>query len=129
MHIRHTCIAMISFGAFPAYAAAPELSLLTTIGSLLLVLALILAMAWLLKKMRLPVIGNQSGLSLIRQISVGTRERIVIVKVGDEQFLIGITPQSINLISRLDQPLNDEVQQESGQFARQLSQLLKKNEK
>lgn len=119
----------VIFLSFPALAAgAPELDLLTTFGSLIVVIAIIFGLAWLLKKMRLPAMGNQKGLSIIRQIPVGTRERIAVIKVGDEQFLVGITPQAINLISRLDHPIDDE-QMENSQFANQFTQLLKKNDK
>lgn len=124
-----TFVGTLFFVAFPALSAgAPPLDLLTTLGSLAVVIAIIFALAWLLKKMRLPVMGNQKGLSVIRQVSVGTRERIAVVKVGEEQFLVGITPQTINLISRLDKPIEDE-QTETSQFATQFSQLLKKNDK
>ncbi|WCE28967.1 flagellar biosynthetic protein FliO [Vibrio sp. SCSIO 43137] len=113
----------------PVFAAGPpELDLLTTLGSLLFVIAVIFGLAWLMKRMRLPAMGSQKGLSVIRQIPVGTKERIAVVKAGEEQFLVGITPQSINLISRLDKPIEDE-QTESGQFASQFSQILKKNVK
>ncbi|WP_413284878.1 flagellar biosynthetic protein FliO [Vibrio sp. MA40-2] len=120
----------VSFGCFsaPAWAAVPQLDLLTTLGSLIFVLALIFSLAWLLKKMRVPAMGNQKGLAIIKQIPVGTRERIAVIKAGDEQFLVGITSQSINLISRLDKPI-DEEQVTSSQFANQFSQLLKSNEK
>ncbi|GLO61549.1 flagellar protein [Vibrio sp. MACH09] len=118
------------FLSFPALAAgAPELDLLTTLGSLLFVIAIIFAMAWLLKRMRLPAMGNQKGLSVIRQVAVGTKERIVVVQAGEEQFLVGITPQSINLISRLDKPLEQDQLTSSNQFATQFSQILKKNAK
>jgi len=117
------------FFSFPALAAGvPELDLLTTFGSLVVVIGVILALAWLLKKMRLPAMGNQKGLSIIRQIPVGTRERIAIVKVGEEQFLVGVTSHTINLISRLEKPI-DEEQIENHSFATQFSQLLKKNDK
>lgn len=109
-------------------AGAPELDLLTTFGSLLFVVAIILALAWLMKKMRLPAMGSQKGLAVIRQVPVGTRERIAVIKAGEEQFLVGITSQSINLISRLDKPIDDK-QEASGQFAHQFSQMLKKNDK
>ncbi|WP_411572379.1 flagellar biosynthetic protein FliO [Vibrio sp. TH_r3] len=121
---------VVSFVCFsaPASAAVPQLDLLTTFGSLIFVLAVIFALAWLLKKMRVPAMGNQKGLAVIKQIPVGTRERIAVIKAGDEQFLVGITSQSINLISRLDKPI-DEEQVANSQFANQFSQLLKSNEK
>lgn len=109
-------------------AGAPQLDLFTTLGSLVFVVLLIFAFAWLLKRMRLPALGSQSGLSIIRQIPVGTKERIAIIKVGEEQFLVGITPQSINLISRLDTPIEEDPVA-SNQFASQFSQILKKNVK
>ncbi|UGA53999.1 flagellar biosynthetic protein FliO [Vibrio sp. VB16] len=129
MTINRTLASTLFFLPFPVLAAgAPQLDLLTTFGSLAVVIAIIFALAWLLKKMRLPTMGNQKGLSVVRQISVGTRERIAVIKVGEEQFLVGITSQAINLISRLDKPIDDE-QIETSQFASQFSQLLKKNDK
>jgi flagellar protein FliO/FliZ len=113
----------------PAFSAgAPELDVVTTFGSLMLVVGLILSMAWLLKKMRLPAMGSQKDLKILRQLPIGTRERVAVVQAGEEQFLIGITSQSINLISRLDKPIEDEVPQVTP-FANQLTQLLKKDEK
>ncbi|RJX67484.1 flagellar biosynthetic protein FliO [Vibrio sinensis] len=104
-----------------------QLNLATTFGSLLFVIALILLLAWLLKRMRLPTMNNQKGLSVVKQVSVGTRERIIIVQAGEEQFLVGVTPQSIQLISKLEHPLAQE-ELAASPFANQLTQLLKKND-
>ncbi len=112
--------------AFSATTAPPELDWLSAFGSLAVVIVVILALAWLLKKMRVPAMGNQKGLAIIRQIPVGTKERIAVVKAGEEQFLVGITPNSINLISRLKEPIKEEPVQR-GQFASQFSQILNKH--
>ncbi|NNN46573.1 flagellar biosynthetic protein FliO [Vibrio sp. 2-2(8)] len=110
--------------------AAPNdhLDLATTFGSLLFVIALILFLAWVLKRMRVPTFGNQKGLSIVRQLPVGTKERIVIVQAGEEQFLVGVTSQSVQLIAKLDASLKQE-EAEVSPFAGQLTQLLKKNDK
>lgn len=110
--------------------AAPNdhLDLATTFGSLLFVIALILFLAWVLKRMRVPTFGNQKGLSIVRQLAVGTKERIVIVQAGEEQFLVGVTSQSIQLLAKLDAPLKQE-EAEVSPFAGQLTQLLKKHDK
>ncbi|MCW8347644.1 flagellar biosynthetic protein FliO [Vibrio sp. ZSDZ65] len=99
--------------------------LAATLGALVLVVMVILGLAWLLKRMKVPSMINQQGLKIVRQIPVGTKERIAIVEAGDEQFLVGITAQSIQLISKLETPL---TQEESTQpaFAAQLSKLMKK---
>ncbi|MDG3088768.1 flagellar biosynthetic protein FliO [Vibrio hannami] len=103
------------------------MDLATTLGSLIFVIALICVLAWVLKRMQHPSIGGQKDLKILRQLPVGTKERIAVVQAGEEQYLVGITPHSINLISRLDKNLDAE-QPETAPFANQLSQLLKKNE-
>ncbi|MBW3696377.1 flagellar biosynthetic protein FliO [Vibrio sp. T187] len=112
-----------------AFAAdAATLDLATTFGSLILVIAFILFIAWLLKRMQVPSLANQNGLSVVRQIPVGTKERIAIVQAGEEQFLVGITTQSIQLISKLDKPLSQEAMEKTS-FSTQLTQLLKNDAK
>ena len=114
-------IPSVAFAATP-----PSLDLATTFGSLIFVIAFILFIAWLLKLMQVPAMSNQQGLAIVRQIPVGTKERIAIVQAGDEQFLVGITTQSIQLISKLDKPLTQEMLEKST-FSSQLSQLMKKD--
>ena len=114
-------IPSVAFAATP-----PSLDLASTFGSLIFVIAFILFIAWLLKRMQVPAMSNQQGLAIVRQIPVGTKERIAIVQAGDEQFLVGITTQSIQLISKLDKPLTQEMLEKST-FSSQLSQLMKKD--
>ncbi|QIL84831.1 flagellar biosynthetic protein FliO [Vibrio sp. HDW18] len=112
----------------PALAApSSQLDLATTLGSLLLVIGLILFLAWLLKRMRVPVFGQSNGLSVVKQLPVGTKERVMIIQAGEQQYLIGVTSQSIQLLAQLEQPLPQEAQL-SSPFSNQLMQLLKKHE-
>ncbi len=122
-------IMMLSLVASPALAApSDQFDIATTLGSLLFVIAIIIGMAWLLKRMRVPAFGQQKGLSIVRQLPVGTKERLMIVQAGEEQFLIGVTAQSIQMLSKLETPLTQE-ELESAPFANSLTQLLKKNDK
>ncbi len=122
-------IMMLSLVASPALAApSDQFDIATTLGSLLFVIAIIFGMAWLLKRMRVPAFGQQKGLSIVRQLPVGTKERLMIVQAGEEQFLIGVTAQSIQMLSKLETPLTQE-ELESAPFANSLTQLLKKNDK
>ncbi|MFY2508034.1 flagellar biosynthetic protein FliO [Vibrio pectenicida] len=129
---RISCLTLlaISPAALAEGAASEQLDWVTTFGSLLFVVAFILFLAWLLKRMRVPSMINQGGLSIVRQLPVGTRERVVIVQAGEEQFLVGVTSQSVQLISKLDTPLNQEELNksalENSPFATQLTQILKK---
>ncbi|SBT11979.1 flagellar biosynthetic protein FliO [Vibrio celticus] len=119
-------VGLLTAPSFAFAATPPSLDLATTFGSLIFVIAFILFIAWLLKRMQVPAMSNQQGLAIVRQIPVGTKERIAIVQAGDEQFLVGITTQSIQLISKLDKPLTQEMLEKST-FSSQLSQLIKKD--
>ncbi|CAM2852362.1 flagellar biosynthetic protein FliO [Vibrio neptunius] len=123
---------LLSPSVWAETASGNQLDWATTFGSLLFVVAFILFLAWLLKRMRVPAMINQGGLNIVRQIPVGTRERIMIVQAGEEQFLVGVTAQSVQLISKLDTPLTQEELNKSAlassPFATQLTQLLKKKE-
>lgn len=75
------------------------------IGGLTAVLALILALAWLLRRVQqLPLAGQQS-LRVSAALQVGARERVVLVTAGDTQLLLGVAPGQVNLLHRFDQPL------------------------
>ena len=113
----------------PPLRQAPDLNIATTLASLLLVIAIIVFLAWLLKRMRVAGIsGNDSGLKVITQLAVGQRERVVLLQVGEEQMLVGITQHNISLLSKLDKPLNMD-ESPSRDFASQLSKLMKNNVK
>ncbi|MGR5059717.1 flagellar biosynthetic protein FliO [Vibrio rotiferianus] len=112
-----------------AFAASPNsLDMATTLGSLVLVIGVIIFLAWLLKRMQVPAMGQQKGLKIVSQLPVGTKERIAVVQVGEEQFLVGITSQSIQTLAKLEQPLKED-ELATNAFASQFSQLIKKNDK
>ncbi|WP_319555120.1 flagellar biosynthetic protein FliO [uncultured Vibrio sp.] len=114
--------------ASPSMSAPSNFDLLTTLGSLVLVIGVILLLAWLLKRMQGPVFGQQKGLKIVSQLPVGTKERIAVIQVGEEQILIGITSHSIQTLTKLEKPLNED-ELASNAFANQFSQLIKKNDK
>jgi len=81
--------------------------------------------------MRFSTMAQQSGLRVVKQISVGTRERVLVIEAGEEQFLVGVTAQSVQLISKLETPLQEEAMSSpiaAQPFASQLGQFLKKHE-
>lgn len=120
-----TLIPLLMAGlSLPAMAAPPEINMTTTFASLMLVVMLILVLAVIVKKMRLPNLQGDSSLKVIKQIPVGQKERIVLVQVGDEQLLVGVTQHNISLLNKLDTPLA-EPEMERPDFASQLGKLLK----
>ena len=71
------------------------------------------------------------NLSVLASLALGPRERIVLVRVGDQQLLLGVTPQSISSLQPLDAPVDlgeGEVgtADGSGRFAEHLRRALGK---
>ncbi|MGF1690360.1 flagellar biosynthetic protein FliO [Photobacterium kagoshimensis] len=114
--------------SLPAMAAPPEVNVATTLASLLLVIMLILVLAWLLKRLRLPAIQGDNNMKIVKQLTVGQKERILLVQVGDEQLLVGVTQHNISLLNKLEQPLPEPVVTRP-EFATQLGKILKNDAK
>jgi flagellar protein FliO/FliZ len=66
------------------------------------VLALIPIALWLLKRLQSSRLGAPQSIAVTGGLSLGPRERIVIVESEGRRFMIGVTSQSISLISELD---------------------------
>jgi len=69
-----------------------------------LVLAAIPATAWLLRRGQSAAARGNAGLAIAGAIAVGTRERIALVRADRKWLVIGITPQTITLLTELDAP-------------------------
>lgn len=72
--------------------------------SLLAVLVAIGIAAWLLKKLQMGG-TTVNGLKVVTSLSLGSKERLVVVQVGEKQLLLGITGQQINLLDTLAKPI------------------------
>jgi flagellar protein FliO/FliZ len=74
--------------------------------ALLVVLAVIFALAWVLKNMR--GFGNRHGsaLDVLAQVPLGQKERAVLLKVGSTQLLIGVAPGRVDTLYVLPEPLD-----------------------
>jgi flagellar biosynthetic protein FliO len=100
-------------GARPAPAAAPAAaidpalaptatgSLLTTVFSLILVLGLLVGLAWLLKRFGPKTITGGANVKLVGALSVGARERILVVEVGEQWIVVGASPGRMNALATL----------------------------
>ncbi|MGY5449883.1 flagellar biosynthetic protein FliO [Agarivorans sp. MS3-6] len=109
-------------------APSSQVELLSWIMSLAVVLVTIFVCAWVLKKTRLSQFAGGQA-KVVANLALGTRERVMVVEVGEQQYLIGVTAQSINLLDKLEQPLVVQTNKVTSQFAKQLQGMLSKNEK
>lgn len=88
----------------PAVTSTAELwiTLLKTFGMLGLVLAILIGVLWILRKAYHRSGGGTSGLiQIVASSYMGPKERIVLVNVLGEKYLLGVTSQQINLLARI----------------------------
>ena len=87
------------------------------LGGLLVVIALIFLLAYLVKRLKL-VPTSHGVLKTLAVTPLGQREKMVLVEVDGQQYLLGVTPQQVSLIDKLDTPIT--IEQDS--FASRLRQ-------
>ncbi|MHC5147839.1 flagellar biosynthetic protein FliO [Stenotrophomonas rhizophila] len=73
--------------------------------ALLGVLALIIGLGWLLKRMPGSGFRPAEGLRVVASLTVGAKERVVVVEVNGTQLLLGVTAGGINTLHQLPEPL------------------------
>lgn len=83
---------------------ALQMDVFGVLTSLILVLVIIGVCAYILKRLNL-VTGKAEGIKVISNVSLGAKERLIVVQVNDEQLLLGVTNQQITLIEKLSKPL------------------------
>ncbi len=97
---------------------------------LLIVVGLILGMAWFMRRMGRMSGLSQAGLKVVGGISIGQRERIVLVQAGEQQLLVGVAPGTIRTLHVLDEKIDlatpSPQQGAMGGFAEKLQAAIKK---
>lgn len=91
--------------------------------SLALVVAAILALAFLYKKMQLKLPGNRH-FKIVATLAIGPKERILVIELQGKQRVIGVTAHSVNFLFELENPLPEEKL--ASDFHSQLQSFLKK---
>jgi flagellar protein FliO/FliZ len=78
---------------------APAAGLAQVTLSLLLVLGAVFVAAWLLRRMRgLQRTRSAEGLTVLAEVAVGQRERVVLLEVAGERVLVGVAPGSVRAL-------------------------------
>lgn len=76
-------------------------SLLQTIVSLLFVLALLVGLAWAMKRFGPRAMGGGANMRVIGALSLGGRERIMVVEVADQWIVVGAAPGRVNVLTTM----------------------------
>ena len=105
--------ALYSGDSLAAASITNPTSILSIFLSLLLIVAIIFSLAYIMRRFNVTP-GSSGQLKVVASLSAGTRERVMVIQVGDEQHLIGVTAQNINHLSKLQTPLATSVPAANG---------------
>lgn len=103
--------------------------LLPMVLNLALVLAIIVLLGWFFSRSSRFGGRSDSGLDIVATRMVGNRERLIVVQVGDEQVLLGVTAQTISPLLTLDKPITKtaDCPPLAGAFAERLAAMREKH--
>jgi flagellar protein FliO/FliZ len=80
--------------------------LLQLVAGLFVVLLCIVVLAWFAKRFNRLQTSSDGSLQILGGLSMGARERVVLVQIGEEQLLLGVAPGRINMLHCLKQAVN-----------------------
>ena len=105
MHFHFLPLTLL-FAGSSAIAAAPANpasagSLLQVVLGLALVLGLMAAAAWVMKRFSISRMASDAPIKIVGGIAVGSRERIMVVEVADQWIVVGVAPGRVNTLSTM----------------------------
>ena len=117
--------------AVPAVGSGVAGQLTQLVFGLLLVLGLIFFLAWLLRRVQQAgPAGKGQVIELIGSRALGPRDRLMLVQVGSEQILLGLSPGTITALHVLKEPVQvPDTESTTPEFAQRLMELLGKDQK
>ncbi len=84
-----------------ASIASPAFGLIQGLFGLAVVIALIFAAGWMMKKIG-PRARTNSVVQVVGGASVGPREKVVVVRFGTQTLLLGVAPGHVGLLHAAD---------------------------
>ena len=95
------CRALEQEAVTPGVVPGVQVSILQWLLSCIAVIALMFALAWMLKRSRFAQGGRAGLLQVAAVYPLSGRERLMLVRAADRYLLLGITAQQISLITEL----------------------------
>jgi flagellar protein FliO/FliZ len=94
--------------------------------SLLAIVALIVAISWALKRLKMAGPRGRGEITVIDELALGQRERIVLVRVGESQVLVGIGAGGLVGLTPLSTPIAIKTAAGIPPFADRLREFMKR---
>jgi flagellar protein FliO/FliZ len=101
-------------------------SLMQLTLSLVAIVALILAISWALKRLKLAGPRGSGDMAVLDELSVGPRERIMLIRVGEAQILVGMGASGLVPLTPLAAPIVLKGGTSAPAFAERLRDMMKR---
>jgi flagellar protein FliO/FliZ len=95
-------------------------------SSLFAIVALILVISWALKRLKLAGPRGSGEIAVVGELSVGPRDRILLIRVGESQVLVGISAAGFVPLTPLAAPIVLKGGPEMPPFAERLRDIMKR---
>ncbi|MBL4607958.1 MAG: flagellar biosynthetic protein FliO [Pseudomonadales bacterium] len=89
-----------------------------------LIVVLMIGLAWGLKRLNLPMVGGGGKMQIESSLSIGNKEKLLIVMVENQRLLLGATSTQITLIDRLSPASHSDKNEKD--FSGKLISMIKK---
>ncbi len=73
--------------------------------SLVLVVAVIFILAWMMRRLGAGTLRSNAFLKIVGSVSMGARERVVLVQIGEQQLVLGVAPGRVQTLHVLEKPI------------------------
>jgi flagellar protein FliO/FliZ len=94
--------------------------------SLFAILALIFALSWMLKRFKLAGPRGRGEIAVLDELAVGPRERIMLIRVGGSQVLVGVGAAGIVALTPLASSIELSGTPAQPAFADRLREFIKR---
>lgn len=95
--------------------------LLQMLFGLSLVLIIIFATAWILRRVGYTQLFHSSAMKIVSSLSLGARDRVIVIEVGGKQILLAVSPGKIETLYVFESPA---VESSSSEFEKKFRQVL-----
>lgn len=94
--------------------------------SLIAIVALILVISWALKRLKLAGPRGSGEIAILDELSVGPRDRIMLIRVGESQVLVGVSAAGLVPLTPLAAPIVLKGTPQPPAFAERLRDIMKR---
>ena len=125
------CLFALPAWAAPASAPPPSnaAAMFQALLGLLVVLGVIYALFWLLRRYAPTQTGAQGALKVVGGLMLGPREKVVVVEVGETWLLLGVAAGQVRTLHTLPRPAGytaSATAEPLPNFAGKLSEILRR---